>query len=354
MSSGDWTENEIQAAVSAYLLMLQKEQTGKAYNKAAVNRELRGDELRSRSRGSIEMRMCNISSVLESQGSPYIDGYKPRKNVGPRVAALIQNALVKCAVSNGERELTRKSVYIQIRSQMEAAGFKFEREQPCHHQQRPENELKFVHPELENYLANHKLPLRGKKFYLKPLAEATDCEIGLVNGVKTTLEMLQELPPPNAIDDFNKAPAWVNRPEDPVLDDLLLGIAELLDINVLGFVDSPFVDVVSKYAGKNTPPRRLKSALYSYQRSPGVKAHVKYLAAGQCELCDAPAPFIKANGEPYLEVHHVVPLEHGGLDNTSNAVAVCPNCHMRCHHSSDAEQMTDALYEKINRLVRRN
>ena len=86
MSSGDWTENEIQAAVSAYLLMLQKEQTGKAYNKAAVNRELRGDELRSRSRGSIEMRMCNISSVLESQGSPYIDGYKPRKNVGPRVA----------------------------------------------------------------------------------------------------------------------------------------------------------------------------------------------------------------------------------------------------------------------------
>ena len=104
--------------------------------------------------------------------------------------------------------------------------------------------------------------------------------------------------------------------------------------------------------GKTDPPTKVATAGFSFMRSAAVKSHVKSLANGCCELCDRPAPFAKVNGEPYLEVHHVIPLENNGIDHVSNAVAVCPNCHMRCHHSADSAEVTASLYKKISRLSR--
>jgi 5-methylcytosine-specific restriction protein A len=55
-------------------------------------------------------------------------------------------------------------------------------------------------------------------------------------------------------------------------------------------------------------------------------------ANGYCERCRATAPFKRAaNGSPYLEVHHVVPLAEGGEDSIENATALCPNCHRELH-----------------------
>ena len=68
MARDDWTQDEIEASVRAYMGMLQQEIAGKPYNKAATNRALREAELSGRSRGSIEMRMCNISTVLNDKG----------------------------------------------------------------------------------------------------------------------------------------------------------------------------------------------------------------------------------------------------------------------------------------------
>ncbi|MCD8189512.1 MAG: HNH endonuclease [Clostridiales bacterium] len=48
------------------------------------------------------------------------------------------------------------------------------------------------------------------------------------------------------------------------------------------------------------------------------------------------------NGEPYLEVHHVVWLSRGGADSLDNTVALCPNCHARVHildAQEDIEQL---------------
>ena len=39
------------------------------------------------------------------------------------------------------------------------------------------------------------------------------------------------------------------------------------------------------------------------------------------------APFIKENGAPFLEIHHLKRLADGGSDTISNTVAICPNCH---------------------------
>jgi 5-methylcytosine-specific restriction enzyme A len=69
-----------------------------------------------------------------------------------------------------------------------------------------------------------------------------------------------------------------------------------------------------------------------YVRNPDVVAEVLLRANGQCELCNSPAPFNrKADGSPYLEVHHKVQLSEGGEDTVENAVAACPNCHRREH-----------------------
>lgn len=57
------------------------------------------------------------------------------------------------------------------------------------------------------------------------------------------------------------------------------------------------------------------------------------------------------DGLPYLEVHHVMPLACHGSDTPSNAVALCPNCHRRCHYAIDRDQFKLALYENIPRLI---
>lgn len=69
-----------------------------------------------------------------------------------------------------------------------------------------------------------------------------------------------------------------------------------------------------------------------FDRDPDVVAEVLIRANGKCEGCGATGPFTrKANGEPYLEVHHIVPLAENGYDIVENAVALCPNCHRHRH-----------------------
>lgn len=70
-----------------------------------------------------------------------------------------------------------------------------------------------------------------------------------------------------------------------------------------------------------------------YDRNPDVVAEVLYQAKGICARCKKPAPFIRRNKSPYLEVHHKVQLASGGEDTVENAIALCPNCHRECHYS---------------------
>jgi len=89
-----------------------------------------------------------------------------------------------------------------------------------------------------------------------------------------------------------------------------------------------------------------------FRRSVAVIAYVLYEADGHCELCGDKAPFTTNSGRPFLEVHHVRHLADGGPDTVENTVALCPNCHRRCHHSEDRERHIDSLYSKLGRLQR--
>ncbi|MBT9268463.1 HNH endonuclease [Pseudomonas sp. MG-9] len=68
-----------------------------------------------------------------------------------------------------------------------------------------------------------------------------------------------------------------------------------------------------------------------YERSRKVSYYVLMRAQGICESCEMPAPFLKKDGTPYLEPHHVNRLSDGGLDHPRFVAAVCPSCHREIH-----------------------
>ncbi|WP_051335372.1 HNH endonuclease [Methylocapsa acidiphila] len=110
-------------------------------------------------------------------------------------------------------------------------------------------------------------------------------------------------------------------------------------------------------AGASNPPPagtgavgKTTASYTRYLRDPNVIGWVLIAAGGTCEVCDLPAPFKDASGEPFLEVHHVRPLAEGGPDQTDNAVAVCPNCHRRLHFGVDKETVRHATIAKVMRL----
>lgn len=87
-----------------------------------------------------------------------------------------------------------------------------------------------------------------------------------------------------------------------------------------------------KLFNSNSDLKTSEIIVVQYNRSQDVISHVLRRAAGICEICCKPAPFIrKSDGSPYLEVHHVIALSDGGNDSIDNTKAVCPNCHRYEH-----------------------
>ena len=79
--------------------------------------------------------------------------------------------------------------------------------------------------------------------------------------------------------------------------------------------------------------RKITASTSLYIRNPYIVERAKRLSAGKCQDCGQFAPFInKVTKEPFLEVHHIVPLSEGGEDSINNVVALCPNCHRKRHY----------------------
>lgn len=86
-------------------------------------------------------------------------------------------------------------------------------------------------------------------------------------------------------------------------------------------------------AKSNPKPTRITVSLTIFNRNQYVVAEVLSRANGICEKCKMSAPFKKdICNEPYLEVHHIIPLSEGGDDTVENAIGLCPNCHKHAHY----------------------
>ncbi|WP_200603895.1 HNH endonuclease [Pseudomonas sp. S44] len=88
---------------------------------------------------------------------------------------------------------------------------------------------------------------------------------------------------------------------------------------------------------KKSAPRTL------FQRSHKVAHYVMMRARGKCESCGERAPFVKKDGTPYLEPHHVNRLSDSGLDHPCYVGAVCPTCHREIHYRMDGAIRNDLL-----------
>lgn len=81
----------------------------------------------------------------------------------------------------------------------------------------------------------------------------------------------------------------------------------------------------------------------TYIRNAYVAEYTRRMAQGKCQLCGLPAPFIKKDGYPYLESHHIVWLSEGGFDTIQNTTALCPNCHKKMHVLNLPEDITKLM-----------
>lgn len=75
-----------------------------------------------------------------------------------------------------------------------------------------------------------------------------------------------------------------------------------------------------------------------YSRSNLVAKRAIVLAGYYCEIDKNHKTFTsKYNDSPYVEVHHLIPMEHQdnfdySVDTEANIISLCPTCHKKMHH----------------------
>lgn len=115
----------------------------------------------------------------------------------------------------------------------------------------------------------------------------------------------------------------------------------------LGALRTAAIEATTTAAGASKSSTPKVGSRTIYERSQKVKDYVIARANGDCELCDKPAPFQKADGTPYLEPHHINRLSDGGLDHPFHVGAICPNCHQHIHHGKGGTSLNNELRERV-------
>ena len=71
-----------------------------------------------------------------------------------------------------------------------------------------------------------------------------------------------------------------------------------------------------------------------------------------CAICSGHETFKRmADGKPYVEVHHLIPMRaqesfDNSLDVLSNLICLCPNCHRKIHYGIDKRDMIIKLHKR--------
>lgn len=172
-----------------------------------------------------------------------------------------------------------------------------------------------------------------------------------------TAEVLEKLDEREEADsDWEWGHKWITRwriTKNDVVDDDFRDEDEFQDlVKKAGKLDD--LDKKVEETSKLGPAEKILKSTTVYKRNPFVVAWVIRRAIqtnGMCECCNQHS-FKDVNSEPYLEVHHVIPLSDDGPDTTTNAIAVCPNCHRELHYGNNRTTLREKLYETIERLSR--
>ena len=318
--ANDWTDQELDFCVRAYMWMLnaQNKKLGNC-KKKRVDEALRAGPLKAR--GKLDYRFANISSRIEVVNLEPLQGYKAQSNVGSNIAPKI-DAFIE-GYMNGERHQRRIECLISSiphETIIDAA------EQLI-------SGTQFQFPESRNYDVIYAGALLAPK---RLIAYAAFLYFGI----------------PLGSDNFTGA---INSPCFRSIESAGLRIIRKGEEEGHLDAESPhFRKRVSKSkaTSKSPPkgnknPKKTYSLTASYQRDSEVVAAAEERADGHCELCGQTAPFNRSDGTPFLEGHHVIHLSNGGSDTLDNVAALCPNCHRECHHGQHSVDKQQQLLEII-------
>ena len=79
--------------------------------------------------------------------------------------------------------------------------------------------------------------------------------------------------------------------------------------------------------------KKTQKVIETFERNQKAVRDLKRLYK-TCQITGEDFTFLKVNGQPYLEVHHVVPLGEGGADNPKNLVVISAHIHRMLHYAN--------------------
>lgn len=96
-------------------------------------------------------------------------------------------------------------------------------------------------------------------------------------------------------------------------------------------------------------PRKTLKRRLEFIRNPNVVAGAIVRSKGKCEMPGCVTTlFLRDDGDPFLEVHHIVPLAEDGDDTLANAAALCPMCHRELHFGAGRAEKRRELAACVN------
>jgi hypothetical protein len=122
---------------------------------------------------------------------------------------------------------------------------------------------------------------------------------------------------------------------------------DLLYRRLIGDYSDPLYSALDDLGTED--PARVLYAGYAYLRDQKIRSAVLLRAAGRCEYCGEEG-FLKEDGSPYLETHHVIALANDGADKLTNVIALCPNDHRKAHFSSKRDFIEQEMLLKLMTL----
>ena len=186
-----------------------------------------------------------------------------------------------------------------------------------------------------------------------------DAELGLMSGVET-LGVL-----------CHKVDASVQPAKRDYFDEKSLLILELVreDAGVVAVItgevtaDAAIKGVASEHISKRRSalidlddvpdgalvPDLLRLEGFAYKRNRMVRDHVVRRSKGRCEYCGEEG-FLMANGDRYIEAHHIISLGNDGPDTVSNVIGLCPKHHREAHFGEGAIGLNNAFKEIVESL----
>ena len=108
-------------------------------------------------------------------------------------------------------------------------------------------------------------------------------------------------------------------------------------IKTITSADLTMEDYVQYQTDTGIMPTIKEKIVKAYNRNKNNANNALCKANLECEICKDHKTFKNKNGLTYMEIHHLIPLNHQGefitsLDVSSNMICLCPMCHRRLHH----------------------